>query len=87
MGWTAKIKKFTGKYLVGQIFSRIFVVTKNINMKIKVSEIRKFEVDNEIKEGVVQGYHKDNSFVVIVKNVETNEDQDFIVHESEFVVD
>ena len=56
-------------------------------MKIKVSEIRKFEVDNEIKEGVVQGYHKDNSFVVIVKNVETNEDQDFIVHESEFVVD
>ena len=76
-----------GKYLVGQIFSHIFVVTKKIIMNIKVSEIRKFEVDDEIKEGVVQGYHKDNSFVVIVKNFETNENEDFVVHESEFVVD
>jgi hypothetical protein len=79
-----------GKYLVGQIFSHIFVLsftTKTIIMNIKVSEIRKFEVNNEIREGVVQGYHKDNSFIVIVKNVETDEDQDFIVHESEFVMD
>lgn len=56
-------------------------------MKIKISEIRKFKVNNEIKEGMVHGKFKDNSFIVVVKNFDTGEDEDFIVHESEFVSD
>lgn len=57
------------------------------NMNIKISEIRKFKVNNEIKEGMVHGRFKDNSFIVVVKNFDTGEDEDFIVHESEFVSD
>ena len=57
------------------------------NMNIKISEIRKFKVNNEIIEGMVHGKFKDNSFIVIVKNFETGDDEDFIVHESDFVSD
>lgn len=56
-------------------------------MNIKISEIRKFKVNNEIKEGMIHGKFKDNSFIVVVKNFDTGEDEDFIVHESEFVSD
>lgn len=56
-------------------------------MNIKISEIRKFKVNDEIKEGMVHGKFKDNSFIVVVKNFDTGEDEDFIVHESEFVSD
>lgn len=54
-------------------------------MNIKISEIRKFKVNNEIKEGMVHGKFKEDSFIVVVKNFDTGEDEDFIVHESEFV--
>lgn len=43
-------------------------------MNIKISEIRKFKVNNEIIEGMVHGKFKDNSFIVIVKNFETGDD-------------
>lgn len=56
-------------------------------MNIKISEIRKFKVNNKIKEGMVHGKFKDNSFIVVVKNFDTGEDEDFIVQESEFVSD
>ena len=42
---------------------------------------------NEIKEGMVHGKFKDNSFIVVVKNFDTGEDEDVIVHESECVSD
>lgn len=38
-------------------------------MDIKISEIRKFKVNNEIKEGMVQGKFKDNSFTCRVYKV------------------
>lgn len=56
-------------------------------MNINISEIRKFKVNNEIKIGMVHGKFKDNSFIVVVKNFETGEDEDFIVHENDFVSD
>jgi hypothetical protein len=38
-----------------------------------ISEIRKFKVGNEIKEGMVHGKFKDNSFIVTVKNFKIGE--------------
>ena len=36
---------------------------------------------------MVHGKFKNNSFIVVVKNFDTGEDEDFIVNESDFVSD
>lgn len=53
--------------------------------KIRITSIRKFNDNGIIREGMVHGKFKDDSFIVIVKNFETNEEEDFIVHESDFI--
>ncbi|WP_445752731.1 hypothetical protein [Polaribacter sp.] len=55
--------------------------------KIKISEIRKFvdKNDGTIKEGMVHGKFNDNSFIVIVKDFDTNEEEDFIINVADFI--
>jgi len=55
--------------------------------KIKISEIRKFvdKNDGTIKEGMVHGKFNDDSFIVVVKDFDTNEEEDFIVNVADFI--
>jgi hypothetical protein len=55
--------------------------------KIKISEIRKFvdRNDGTIKEGMVHGKFNDTSFIVVVKDFDTNEEEDFIVNVADFI--
>ena len=55
--------------------------------KIKISEIKKFidKNDGTIKEGMVHGKFNDTSFIVVVKDFYTNEEEDFIVNVADFI--
>jgi len=53
--------------------------------KIVIPSIRIFNDNGIIREGMVHGRFKEKSFIVIVKNFETNEEEDFIVNEADFV--
>lgn len=55
--------------------------------KIKISEIRKFADRNDktIKEGMVHGKFNDTSFIVVVKDFNTGEEEDFIVDIADFI--
>ncbi len=55
--------------------------------KIKISEIRKFvdKNDGTIREGMVHGKFNDFSFIVVVKDFDTNEEEDFIVNVADFI--
>jgi hypothetical protein len=53
--------------------------------KIKISEIRKFNDNGVIREGMVHGKFNENSFIVVVKNFHTGKEEDFIVNTSDFI--
>lgn len=53
--------------------------------KIKISEIRKFNDNGVIREGMVHGKFNESSFIVVVKNFHTGEEKDFIVNTSDFI--
>jgi hypothetical protein len=55
--------------------------------KLMISSIQKFNDDGVIREGLVHGKYKNNSFIVIVKDFETNEETDYIVNIDNFIDD
>ena len=55
--------------------------------RIKISEIRKFvdKNDGTIREGMVNGKFNDTSFIVVVKDFDNDEEEDFIVNVDDFI--